>query len=127
MLSGVAVTDNNYDTAYVSSVMGTLRRAQGRDAEAAEQFRTNLALLIKIYGESHFEVAQTRVSLAGCLVAQQSEETRKEAAALLETDIANTMNMPAESLELNYPIRVISYRLWEDSAGAGRQRGPGRR
>jgi len=41
----------------------------------------------------------------------------------LETDIANTMNMPAESLELNYPIRVISYRLWEDSAGAGRQRG----
>ena len=31
----------------------------------------------------------------------------------LETDIANTMNMPAESLELNYPIRVISYRLWE--------------
>jgi len=78
-------TDNNYDTAYVSSVMGTLRRAQGRDAEAAEQFRTNLALLIKIYGESHFEVAQTRVSLAGCLVAQQREEMRKEAATLLET------------------------------------------
>jgi N-methylhydantoinase B len=41
----------------------------------------------------------------------------------LETDIANTMNMPAESLELNYPIRVVSYRLWSDSAGAGRQRG----
>jgi N-methylhydantoinase B len=41
----------------------------------------------------------------------------------LETDIANTMNMPAESLELNYPIRVLSYRLWDDSAGAGRYRG----
>jgi len=41
----------------------------------------------------------------------------------LETDIANTMNMPAESLELNYPIRVLSYRLWTDSAGAGRHRG----
>jgi N-methylhydantoinase B/oxoprolinase/acetone carboxylase alpha subunit len=41
----------------------------------------------------------------------------------LETDIANTMNMPAESLELNYPIRVLSYRLWIDSAGAGRRRG----
>jgi len=41
----------------------------------------------------------------------------------LETDIANTMNIPAESLELNYPIRVVSYRLWTDSAGAGRQRG----
>ena len=41
----------------------------------------------------------------------------------LETDIANTMNMPAELLELNYPIRVVSYRLWNDLAGAGRQRG----
>jgi N-methylhydantoinase B len=41
----------------------------------------------------------------------------------LETDIANTMNMPAESLEMNYPIRVRSYRLWEDSAGAGHHRG----
>jgi N-methylhydantoinase B len=41
----------------------------------------------------------------------------------LETDIANTMNIPAESLELNYPIRVQSYRLWQDSAGAGRHRG----
>ena len=41
----------------------------------------------------------------------------------LETDIANTMNIPAESLELNYPIRVRCYRLWEDSAGPGRHRG----
>jgi serine/threonine-protein kinase len=76
--------DNDYDTAYASSVMGALRRAQGRDEEAAAQFRTNLALLLKIYGESHIEVAQTRVSLAGCLVAQRRDETRKEAATLLE-------------------------------------------
>ena len=41
----------------------------------------------------------------------------------LETDIANTMNIPAESLELNYPIRVNAYRLWPDSAGAGLHRG----
>jgi N-methylhydantoinase B len=41
----------------------------------------------------------------------------------LETDIANTMNMPAESLELHYPIRVHRNALWRDSAGAGRTRG----
>ena len=41
----------------------------------------------------------------------------------LETDIANTMNIPAESLELNYPLRVRSYRLWSCSGGAGRHRG----
>jgi N-methylhydantoinase B len=33
------------------------------------------------------------------------------------------MNIPAESLEMNYPIRVNAYRLWPDSAGAGLHRG----
>jgi N-methylhydantoinase B len=41
----------------------------------------------------------------------------------LETDISNTMNMPAESLELNYPVRVHRNTLWRDSCGAGRWRG----
>jgi N-methylhydantoinase B len=41
----------------------------------------------------------------------------------LETDIANTMNMPAESLELHYPLRVHRNALVSDSAGAGRHRG----
>lgn len=41
----------------------------------------------------------------------------------LETDIANTMNMPAESLELNYPLRVHRNALICDSGGAGKHRG----
>jgi N-methylhydantoinase B len=41
----------------------------------------------------------------------------------LETDIANTMNMPAESLELHYPIRVHRNALWRNSGGPGRTRG----
>lgn len=41
----------------------------------------------------------------------------------LETDIANTMNMPAESLELHYPLRVHRNALVNDSGGAGRSRG----
>lgn len=41
----------------------------------------------------------------------------------LETDIANTMNMPAESLELDYPLRVHRNALVPDSGGAGRHRG----
>ena len=41
----------------------------------------------------------------------------------LETDIANTMNMPVESLELHYPIRVRRNALWSDSAGPGQWRG----
>jgi N-methylhydantoinase B len=41
----------------------------------------------------------------------------------METDIANTMNMPAESLELNFPVRVHRNALWQDSGGAGMWRG----
>ena len=33
------------------------------------------------------------------------------------------MNMPAELLELNFPIRVHRNALWRDSCGAGRWRG----
>lgn len=41
----------------------------------------------------------------------------------LETDIANTMTMPVESLELHFPVRVRRNALWQDSGGAGRWRG----
>jgi N-methylhydantoinase B len=41
----------------------------------------------------------------------------------LETDIANTMNMPAESLELHFPLRVHRNALVSDSGGAGCHRG----
>ena len=50
-------------------------------------------------------------------------QPRADGVDSLETDIANTMNMPAESLELNFPLRVHGYRLWQDSAGAGLYRG----
>lgn len=41
----------------------------------------------------------------------------------LETDIANTMNMPAESLELHFPLRVHRNALVPDSGGPGKHRG----
>jgi N-methylhydantoinase B len=41
----------------------------------------------------------------------------------IETDVSNCMNIPAESIELDYPIRIMTCRLWHDSGGAGRFRG----
>lgn len=41
----------------------------------------------------------------------------------VETDATNCMNVPAETVELESPIRVHSWSIWEDSAGAGRWRG----
>jgi N-methylhydantoinase B/oxoprolinase/acetone carboxylase alpha subunit len=42
---------------------------------------------------------------------------------VLRTDIANVTNLPAEALELAYPLRIHRSGLWPDSAGAGARRG----
>jgi N-methylhydantoinase B len=41
----------------------------------------------------------------------------------IETDATNCMNLPAESLEMDAPVRVLRTALREDSGGAGRRRG----
>jgi len=48
---------------------------------------------------------------------------RADGIDVIRTDIANVMNVPAEALELNYPLRVHRNALRPDSAGAGRRRG----
>lgn len=47
----------------------------------------------------------------------------KDGLDCLETDVTNCMNTPAEATEMEYPIRVWKYNLWEDSGGSGRYRG----
>ena len=42
---------------------------------------------------------------------------------VIETDVSNCMNIPVESVEMNFPLRVPRARLWTDSGGAGRWRG----
>ena len=42
---------------------------------------------------------------------------------VVDTDVSNCMNIPAEAIEMDYPLRVQSYRLRRDSGGAGRFRG----
>ena len=42
---------------------------------------------------------------------------------VVDTDVSNCMNIPAEAIEMDYPIRVRSYRLRRDGGGAGRERG----
>jgi N-methylhydantoinase B len=42
---------------------------------------------------------------------------------VIETDVTNCMNLPAEAMEMETPIRVNRLALRQDSGGAGRQRG----
>ena len=41
----------------------------------------------------------------------------------VQVHITNTSNLPVEAIEMEYPLRVVSYGLVEESGGAGRYRG----
>jgi N-methylhydantoinase B len=47
----------------------------------------------------------------------------KDGIDVIETDVSNCMNIPVESVEMSFPLRVPRLRLWTDSGGAGRFRG----
>src|SRR5579859_4940870 len=47
----------------------------------------------------------------------------KDGIDVIETDATNCMNLPAESIEVDFPIRINHWRLRTDSGGAGRWRG----
>jgi N-methylhydantoinase B len=48
---------------------------------------------------------------------------RSDGVDSIETDVTNCMNLPAEAMEMDAPIRVHRVALREDSGGAGAQRG----
>ena len=41
----------------------------------------------------------------------------------VEASATNCMNVPAEAIEMESPVRVVKWAIWEDSGGAGRWRG----
>jgi N-methylhydantoinase B len=47
----------------------------------------------------------------------------KDGIDAIETDATNCMNLPAESVELDFPLRINHWRLRTDSGGAGQWRG----
>ena len=47
----------------------------------------------------------------------------KDGIDCVETDVSNCMNIPVESVEMNFPLRIPRVRLWTDSGGAGKWRG----
>src|SRR5262245_40596510 len=44
----------------------------------------------------------------------------KDGIDVIETDVSNCMNIPVESVEMGFPLRVPRATLWTDSGGAGR-------
>src|SRR5256885_9352684 len=47
----------------------------------------------------------------------------KDGIDVIETDVSNCMNIPVESVDMDFPHRTPRLRLWNDSGGRGRFRG----
>jgi N-methylhydantoinase B len=47
----------------------------------------------------------------------------KDGVDCIETDATNCMGIPVEAIEMESPIRIHRWRIWDDSGGAGRWRG----
>jgi N-methylhydantoinase B len=60
---------------------------------------------------------------ARIIVGGMGARPTKDGIDAVETDLTNTKNNPAEAAEADFPIRVLSYRLRENSGGPGQYRG----
>jgi N-methylhydantoinase B len=65
----------------------------------------------------------TRFGLSDIVAGGGGARPTKDGLELVDTDVSNCMNIPAEAIEMGYPLRVLRYRLRRDSGGHGRFRG----
>jgi N-methylhydantoinase B len=100
------------------TILGALVRALPGRMPAANSG----TLLVMAFGGRDPETGQPFVAselAAGGMGARPA----KDGIDVIETDVSNCMNIPVESVEMNFPLRIPRVRLWTDSGGAGRTRG----
>jgi N-methylhydantoinase B len=100
------------------TILGALVRALPRRMPAANSG----TLLVMAFGGRDPETGRPFVAselAAGGMGARPG----KDGIDVIETDVSNCMNIPVESVEMSFPLRIRSARLWTDSGGAGQFRG----
>ncbi len=65
----------------------------------------------------------TRFGLSDLIAGGAGARPGLDGIEALDTDVSNCMNVPAEAIELGFPLRVLYYRLRTDGGGSGRHRG----
>ncbi len=100
------------------TILGALVRALPRRMPAA----SSGTLLVMAFGGT--DPASGRPFVASELAAGgMGARPGKDGIDVIETDVSNCMNIPVESVELGFPLRIARARLWTDSGGAGQFRG----
>ena len=100
------------------TILGALVRAMPRRMPAANSG----TLLVMAFGGC--DPVSGRPFVASELAAGgMGARPRKDGIDVIETDVSNCMNIPVESVEMGFPLRITRARLWTDSGGAGQFRG----
>jgi N-methylhydantoinase B len=100
------------------TILGALVRAMPHRMPAANSG----TLLVMAFGGKDPETGRPFVA-SELAAGGMGARPRKDGIDVIETDVSNCMNIPVESVEMSFPLRIRSAGLWTDSGGAGQFRG----
>jgi N-methylhydantoinase B len=111
----------NARTATIKRVSGTILAAFAQAVPDRVPADSGGELLVLAFGGVRPD--GTRYVTGELIAGGSGASADKDGVDVIETDATNCMNLPAEALELDAPIRVHRVALRRDSGGAGAQRG----
>jgi N-methylhydantoinase B len=111
----------NARTATIKRIAGTILKALAQAAPERVPADSGGELLVLAFGGERPD--GTRYVTGELVAGGSGASAGKDGVDVIETDATNCMNLPAEALELDAPIRVHRVALRRDSGGAGTQRG----
>jgi N-methylhydantoinase B len=111
----------NSRTATIKRVSGTILAAFAQAVPDRVPADSGGELLVLAFGGTRPD--GTRYVTGELVAGGSGASAGKDGVDVIETDATNCMNLPAEALELDAPIRVHRVALRPDSGGAGAQRG----
>jgi N-methylhydantoinase B len=111
----------NSRTATIKRITGTILAALAQAVPERVPADSGGELLVLAFGGERSD--GTRFVTGELIAGGSGASTSKDGVDGIETDATNCMNLPAEALELDAPIRVHRVALRRDSGGAGLRRG----
>jgi N-methylhydantoinase B len=111
----------NARTATIKRISGTILSALAQAVPDRVGADSGGELLVLAFGGERPD--GTRYVTGELVAGGSGASAHKDGVDVIETDATNCMNLPAEALELDAPIRVHRVALRSDSGGAGTQRG----
>jgi N-methylhydantoinase B len=111
----------NARTATIKRISGTILAAFAQAVPDRIPADSGGELLVLAFGGARRD--GTRYVTGELIAGGSGASADKDGVDVIETDATNCMNLPAEALELDAPIRVHRVALRRDSGGAGARRG----